>query len=78
MIKDNLSMGAAKPHPEGPGRPATGGRDPMMSIRLPRELIDRVDEWAKLNDISRSEAVRRLIEHSLPQEARRLSRGAGK
>ena len=75
MIKDNLSMGAAKPHPEGPGRPATG-RDPMMSIRLPRELIDRVDEWA--NDISRSEAVRRLIEHSLPQEARRLSRGAGK
>ena len=48
----------------------------MMSIRLPRELIDRVDEWA--NDISRSEAVRRLIEHSLPQEARRLSGGAGK
>ena len=75
MIKDNLSMGAAKPHPEGPGRPAKGGRDPMMSVRLPRELIDRVDEWAKLNDISRSEAVRK---HSLPKEARRLSGGAGK
>jgi metal-responsive CopG/Arc/MetJ family transcriptional regulator len=50
----------------------------MMSIRLPRKLIDRVDEWAKLNDISRSEAMRRLIEHSLPQEARRPSGGAGK
>jgi hypothetical protein len=31
-----------------------------------RELIDRVDELAKLNDISRSEAVRRLLVHALP------------
>jgi metal-responsive CopG/Arc/MetJ family transcriptional regulator len=38
----------------------------MLSVRLPQELIVRIDEWGKLNGITRSEAVRRLIEHSLP------------
>jgi metal-responsive CopG/Arc/MetJ family transcriptional regulator len=47
-------------------RPPTGGRDPILSVRLPKELIKRIDKWAKLNDVTRSEAVRRLIEHALP------------
>ena len=49
------------------GRPPTGGRDPMISVRLPQELIVRIDNWGNLNGIGRSEAVRRLIEHSLPR-----------
>ena len=52
--------------PKRRGRPPTGGRDPILAVRVPQELIDRIDKWAKLNDIARSEAVRRLIEHSLP------------
>jgi hypothetical protein len=48
------------------GRPPTGGRHPFVGIRLPRDLIARIERWAKLNEINRSEAIRRLIEHSLP------------
>jgi hypothetical protein len=33
---------------------------------MPADLIKRIEKWATLNGISRSEAVRRLIEHSLP------------
>ena len=47
------------------GRPATG-KNPLLSARVPKELIDRVEKWAKLHAISRSEAVRRLIERGLP------------
>jgi hypothetical protein len=48
------------------GRPATG-KDPLLGARVPQELIDRIDKWARLNDIGRSEAIRRLIEQSLPR-----------
>jgi hypothetical protein len=48
------------------GRPASGGRDPQVVMRMPADIIKRVDQWAKLNDITRSEAIRRLVEHSLP------------
>jgi hypothetical protein len=51
------------------GRPATG-HDPVIAIRLPRELTDRIDEWMKISDApSRSEAVRRLIEVGLGRPA---------
>jgi hypothetical protein len=46
------------------GRPATG-KDPLVSARLPQELIDSVEAWASANSASRSEAVRRLIEIGL-------------
>jgi hypothetical protein len=52
--------------PKRRGRPPTGGRDPLLAARVPQELINRIEKWARLNGISRSEAVRRLIEHSLP------------
>jgi hypothetical protein len=48
------------------GRPPTGGRNPFVGIRLPQELIVRVDAWAKLNGLSRSEAIRRFVEQALP------------
>ena len=52
-----------KVHPKK-GRPATG-KDPLLSARLPQELIAGIEKWAKLNDISRSEAIRRLLVHAL-------------
>ena len=50
--------------PKKRGRPATG-RDPLIAARLPPELTARIDARAKREQTSRSEAIRRLIEHAL-------------
>jgi hypothetical protein len=46
------------------GRPATG-KDPVVTIRMPADLIEQVDAWAKYQQTGRSEAVRSLIELGL-------------
>src|SRR4051794_1251670 len=47
------------------GRPATG-RSPFVGIRLPKSLIDAIENWAKDNQAtSRSEAIRQLVEQAL-------------
>jgi Ribbon-helix-helix protein, copG family len=46
------------------GRPATG-RDPVSAVRLPVELTAAVDKWAKDQEATRSEAIRRLVELGL-------------
>lgn len=46
------------------GRPATG-YDPLVAARFPVEMISRVDQWAHAIGISRSEAIRRLVELGL-------------
>jgi metal-responsive CopG/Arc/MetJ family transcriptional regulator len=54
--------------PKKRGRPATG-RDPLVALRLPPALTERIDEWAKANgEDSRSEAMRRLLERGLASE----------
>src|SRR5580692_1255824 len=51
--------------PEKRGRPATG-RDPFVGVRLPREMIEQIDEWSKQSGAeTRSEAIRRLVELGL-------------
>jgi hypothetical protein len=47
-----------------PGRPATG-RDPVTALRLPPVLLEQIDSWASERDISRSDAMRQLIEAGL-------------
>jgi hypothetical protein len=47
-----------------PGRPATGV-DPMYGARLSDELVKQIDAWAKAEKVSRSEAIRRLVEMGL-------------
>jgi hypothetical protein len=47
------------------GRPPTGGRDPGVHIRLPEILLATVDAKSVADGISRSEAVRRLVELGL-------------
>lgn len=42
------------------GRPATGV-DPMYGARLSDELVGQIDAWAKVEKVSRSEAIRRLV-----------------
>ena len=48
------------------GRPATG-QDPVTAIRLSGALRTRLDQWrgAQEDQPSRSEAIRRLVEHAL-------------
>lgn len=53
------------PKKRGRGRPPSGGRDPLVTIRMPQELIDEADAWADANGTGRSEAIRRLVEIGL-------------
>jgi hypothetical protein len=50
--------------PKKRGRPATG-RDPLLTVRAPAELIAAIDKWASKDKLARSEAVRQLIERGL-------------
>jgi hypothetical protein len=61
-----MPVAAVKKSKKKRGRPATG-RDPVTAIRLPEELRVRVEAWAttERDTPSRSEAIRRLIEHGL-------------
>jgi hypothetical protein len=59
-------MDSAIPKPKRkPGRPATG-RDPLITLRLPRDLGLRIEGWQKRYDgMSRSTAIRCLLELGL-------------
>ena len=46
------------------GRPATGA-SPAVAVRLDCDELNRVDRFAETNEISRSQALRRLIHRGL-------------
>jgi hypothetical protein len=54
--------------PKKRGRPATG-KDPLVGVRIPIELTAAIDSWANRNKVSRSEAIRRLVEQALAAES---------
>jgi hypothetical protein len=63
--------------PKKRGRPATG-RDPVVPVRLPVDLIKRIDRWGRLQDevaATRSKAIRSLVELALagPDPTKRTS-----
>lgn len=47
------------------GRPVTIDADQQVGVRLPRRLVKAVDGLADHENISRSEAIRRLLEQAL-------------
>jgi hypothetical protein len=59
---------AVTPKKRGRGRPATG-RDPTLTIRLPKTLTARIDEHAKSRGETRSEVMRRFLEAGLAAES---------
>jgi metal-responsive CopG/Arc/MetJ family transcriptional regulator len=62
---------AKKASPKRPiGRPVTVGGTEFVGLRLPAALTSQIDEWAKRKDITRSEAVRQLIEAGLAAKRR--------
>ena len=46
------------------GRPATG-RDPLVAARLPKEIIKQIDQEAKSKGVTRSAALRAIVERGL-------------
>ena len=46
------------------GRPATG-TEPLYGVRIGDGLMSEIMAWAKSQELSRSEAIRRLIEIGL-------------
>ncbi|WP_428665078.1 ribbon-helix-helix domain-containing protein [Reyranella sp.] len=56
--------GSIQAQPKKRGRPATG-KDPLLTVRAPAQLIEAIDAWATKEGFGRSEAVRRLIELGL-------------
>lgn len=52
-----------------PGRPATG-TEPLYGVRISDDLMGRIQKWAASHDISRSEAIRRLVELGLTVKAK--------
>jgi hypothetical protein len=50
--------------PKKRGRPAKG-KDPQVVLRMPPDLIAKIDAWADHNETGRSEAIRRLCERGL-------------
>lgn len=46
------------------GRPRTG-ITPLVAFRPPTAMVDAIDRWAEGASVSRSEAMRRLIELGL-------------
>ncbi len=59
------TMQTVVPKPKRGGRPATG-RDPLVQLRMPADLIQAIDRWAgKFQDLDRSSAIRALLELGL-------------
>jgi hypothetical protein len=52
------------------GRPATG-RDPLIALRVPAETIAEIEKWGG-DRLSRSEAIRTLIEIGLASKRKRV------
>jgi len=59
-----------------PGRPRGTRYAGNIPVRLTPETLEFVDRWADQNSISRSEALRRLVERGLARERRRLKASA--
>jgi Arc/MetJ-type ribon-helix-helix transcriptional regulator len=69
--------GGQKSRPHGrvafEGRPPTG-QDPVMTVRLPKPLTERIDQHAKARGESRSEVMRRFLEDGLERESAPVKR----
>jgi len=55
--------GSISDQPKKRGRPSTGGRDPFVGFRSPRELTNGIDAYAadQREPVSRSEVIRLIV-----------------
>ena len=59
IMKNAISV-----HKKPRGRPASG-QDPLISARIPSEVISAIEAWRVKQGVTRSEAIRRLVELGL-------------
>ncbi|GAD09170.1 hypothetical protein GFGA_1d1190 [Gluconobacter frateurii NBRC 103465] len=52
------------------GRPATGERA-HIAARVSDDEVARIDDWAKAHNITRAEAIRRLIQKGLEESGKK-------
>jgi hypothetical protein len=64
MAKVNKSIPKKRGRPKKPGG-LGGNNDTVVPARLTPALIKSLDAWAARHDVSRSEAIRQLIERAL-------------
>ena len=48
----------------------TAGAEKLMGVRLSSETIRAVDRWAERNNVTRAEAIRRLLKSALAASRR--------
>jgi Ribbon-helix-helix protein, copG family len=58
--------------PKKRGRPATG-RDPHLTARLPDDLLQALDRFAKREELSRSEVIRIAVADYLKRKRTRFT-----
>jgi hypothetical protein len=59
-----MKASTKKAIPKRRGRPATG-KDASRTFRLSDEFMTKLEAWATANGVTRSEAIRRLVEIGL-------------
>jgi hypothetical protein len=52
-----------------PVRRQPGGCDPVVAVRLPRELLAQVDAWAGEKSVQRSDAIRETVAYAVAGRA---------
>jgi hypothetical protein len=65
----NMKASTKKAIPKRRGRPATG-KDASRTFRLSDEFMTNLEAWATANGVTRSEAIRRLVEIGLKTKGR--------
>lgn len=67
MVRKSTRVIHEKSDSSGERKKRRVGHDPLLALRMPQELTDQVDEFAKAQDDkpNRSEALRRLVEWAL-------------
>jgi Ribbon-helix-helix protein, copG family len=65
-----------KPEKRGRGRPPRPeGRDPVIAVRLPRDALAVVDDYAaEMGGITRSKALRDMVAHAIEHWAKMKKR----
>lgn len=53
------------------GRPTTVGATATVIMKVPPQLVEAIDAWAAAAKVTRSEAMRQLIEHGLKRSEKR-------
>lgn len=52
----------------------SNGETPVLAIRVPKDIVDRLDQAAAADDITRSHLIRRILTSYLAQQGKVKSR----